>query len=240
MKSWRGVSLDPGSGGHWLENRALGWRMCSGGITHTPKDGGTQWEITALSLSVHLPAMERAQCVPLGLILSHQPPQKPPDPITGIRPGPRPWDGEPRNRPESTAHSPKITHTHAHIENKGTRRDTLEERKCRQKIETYFHLSSVFISSASSNTDSMDGWRDDKSQTKVRVEKLPYVTAGMPSFKNRAGDQDRKMRAEKYFSQIPHIPSLALPPSLSLSLSYSLPHWLLIVWEQVISSSALE
>lgn len=121
MKSWRGVSLDPGSGGHWFENRALGWRMCSGGITHTPKDGGTQWEITALSLFVHLPAMERAHCVPLGLILSHQPPQKPPDPITGIRPGPRPWDGEPRNRPESTAHSLKITHTHT--ENMGARRD---------------------------------------------------------------------------------------------------------------------
>ncbi len=119
MKSWRGVSLDPGSGGHWLKNRALGWRMCSGGITRTPKDDGTQWEITALSLSVHLPAMERAQCVPLGLILSHQPPQKPPDPIAEIRPGPRPRDGEPRNRPESTAHSSKITHTHKHTHTHG-------------------------------------------------------------------------------------------------------------------------
>lgn len=37
MKSWGGVSLDPGSGGHWFENRALGWKTCSGGITHTPK-----------------------------------------------------------------------------------------------------------------------------------------------------------------------------------------------------------
>lgn len=122
MKSWRGVSLDSGSGGHWFENTALGWKMCSGDITHTPKDGGTQWEITALSLSVHLPAMERAHCVPLGLILSHQKPQKPSDPITGIRPGPRPWDGEPRNRPESTAHSLKIKCVHTHIGSMGVRR----------------------------------------------------------------------------------------------------------------------
>lgn len=62
MKSWGGVSLDPGSGGHWLKNRSLGRKMCSGAVSrsHTPKDVGTQWEITELSLflffsRVHLP-----------------------------------------------------------------------------------------------------------------------------------------------------------------------------------------
>lgn len=89
---------------------------CALGVSHPPpEDVETQWKITALLLSIHLPTMERAHCVPLGLILSHQPPQKPSDPITGIRPGPRPWKGEPRNRPESTAHSLKITHTHMKI-----------------------------------------------------------------------------------------------------------------------------
>lgn len=181
MKSWRGVSLDPGSGGHWFENRALGWRMCSGGITHTPKDGGTQWEITALSLFVHLPATERAHCVPLGLILSHQPPQKPPDPITGIRPGPRPWDGEPRNRPESTAHSLKITHTHTRKiwgQEETPGRIWREEwrRKHGQKSDQWFQLLSFFLffSKFSELQLCLLGMNDEMTKVKQKWEPKSY------------------------------------------------------------------
>lgn len=75
--SWRGVSLDWESAHHWFVNSAFGRWICFGGTRRTPKDAETQWEITALSLGVHLPATEHAQCVPLGLNLSHQPSQKP-------------------------------------------------------------------------------------------------------------------------------------------------------------------
>lgn len=111
MKSWGGVSLDPGSGGRWLKNRALGRRMCSGGITHTPqKTEGHNEKSQSFHFPLHLLAAERAQCVPLGLILSHQPPQKPPDPIAEMG-----QDHETGSQGTDRINSPffqDLTHTH--------------------------------------------------------------------------------------------------------------------------------